>query len=177
MEWDLPETLLYGYLDTLDWLPGPLDGFEICELGLVRRPPLMPKLKGEIRPGYLSSPECRTEKMIRYRLNSTGFRNCTYIKPVDAMTEVFGKFRNKNLLILSYVKAMKGLVAEYNVATFRTPVRKTENEKVESGMMQMRRCTTCGKKTRDYRCSACWAKIKNGVTSCDDVAEEHRVMR
>lgn len=69
------------------------------------------------------------------------------------MERIFGRFRNKNLLVLNYVKTMKGLVAEYNVATFKAPVRKTENEKVESGMMQMRRCTTCGKKTRDYRCS------------------------
>lgn len=91
------------------------------------------------------------------------------------MIPVFGKVRNKNLLNGIYVTRMKALVLEYNLRFIEIP--RSETDIQEAGMKPLRKCTTCGKPTRDYRCSACWVKIRAASTSCDEPASEYRIVR
>lgn len=59
----------------------------------------------------------------------------------------------------------------------RTGARKRHDgsEVEEDGMLPVRVCATpgCGKRTRNYRCDACWIRIKAESTSCDEPIAEY----
>ena len=173
MNWELPDVLTEDFLEEQEWRPGPLDYFEICELGLVRRPLSLPMRRGVMQPGSLYTPEPRGISTTRYRLHKAGERVPTYIQPGDAIMQVFGRFQNKNLLDVPYVKWMRAIALEFNAKHFKKDKRLSYENSEEAGMIPMRRCATCGKKTRSYRCDACWAKIRAKSTSCDEPTDEY----
>lgn len=55
--------------------------------------------------------------------------------------------------------------------------RRSVAQSWEEGMAPLRKCATCGRKTRDYRCPECWAKIKAASTSCDEPSAEYKLGR
>lgn len=177
MEWEIPDTLTFEFLDEQEWRPGPLDHFEICELGLVRRPLSLGTRKGVMYPGTLYTPEPRGRTTTRYRLHLIGNRRPIYIPPEEALTKAFGVFRNHNLKNVAYVLNMRAIALGFNAKYFKQEKRLAYQDAEEEGMLPMRRCATCGKKTRSYRCEACWTKIRAGETSCDEPNAEYRLGR
>lgn len=180
MDWDLPEKLDRKFVDTQIWQPGPLEFYEVCELGLVRRPLSTPYCKGAMQPGYLYSPEVRSGNYIRYRLHKLGEKRPIYYEPYSVMMEAFRMFRNEGLKDSEYVAELRVLVVEFNKNYFSTGFKNHRGEKTEEfgpGAIPMRKCTTCGKPTRNYRCEACWVRIKAGTTSCDEPGAEYRLGR
>lgn len=177
MDWSMPEVITTEFLSELSWKPGPLELFEICELGLVRRPLELPVRRGAMQPGCLYTPEPRGASTTRYRLHRPGERAPTYLIPRDVMVQVFGRYLNTLLEDVEYVKEMRATALEYNFQNFRQDKRLAYQHAEEDGMIPMRRCATCGKKTRSYRCEACWAKIRSKETSCDEPTKEYRIGR
>lgn len=173
MDWELPDTLTFDFLNELAWKPGPLDNYEVCELGLVRRPSSLPVHKGVMQPGFLYAPEMRGPTAVRYRLHNLGSKRPIYIPPEQVMKDTFGRFKNKNLGKFEFVKALRVLVIEFNERHFIQDKRRVYAEKYEPGMIPLRCCATCGKQTRSYRCDACWAKIKAASTSADEPTSEY----
>lgn len=171
MEWELPEELTRSILDEFCWLEGLLEGYEICEVGLVRRPKMM--RSNGVPPGYLYSPNINVRKEPCYRLNIYGSKSVLYIKPVEILTKLFGEFTNSGLLSNEYARQMKSLVVEYNERNFRSQNRKEYSDREEDGMLKMRVCHDCGKKTRNFRCDSCWAIVKARSTSCDEPISEY----
>lgn len=174
---DLPEILTPELLDEQEWRPGPLEHFEICELGFVRRPADLGSRKGVMQPGTIYTPEPRGRTVTRYRLHLIGSKKPIYLPPAEALESVFGRFENEALLDVAYVKEMRALALEFNARHFRQEKRLAYQDAEEDGMLPMRRCATCGKKTRSYRCEACWAKIRAKSTSCDEPGAEYRLGR
>ena len=173
MDWELPESLTFEFLNDLEWKPGPLENYEICELGLVRRPSSVPMRRGVMQPGYLYAPEIRGPRAIRYRLHKLGSKHPIYFLPGDAIKEVFGRFLNKKLHNMDYIISLRALVVEFNERHYIQDRRKVYADKCEPGMMPMRFCASCGKQTRNYRCEACWARIKALSTGCDEPIKEY----
>lgn len=175
MNWDLPSEFTPDFMSDLVWSPGPMAGFEVSEYGIIRRPLAVLNPGRSMRPGFLYPPEVRGRTWIRYRLIDPKQCKPVYLKIEEVMIPVFGKVRNKNLLNGIYVTRMKALVLEYNLRFIEIP--RSETDIQEAGMKPLRKCTTCGKPTRDYRCSACWVKIRAASTSCDEPASEYRIVR
>lgn len=173
MSWELPERITIEFLAEQKWIPGPMDYFEICELGLVRRPLSLDVTKGLMRPGFLYGPENKSGFVIKYRLHKIGNKKPNYFSPQEIMEQCFGRLLNTNLTNLEYAIALRALVTEFNNRVFR-PERKNNLEE-ELGTLPVRFCATCGKPTRDYRCSACWLKIRANNTSCDEPSSEYKV--
>ncbi len=177
MDWELPETLTFEFLNDLEWKPGPLENYEVCELGLVRRPSSIQYNKGVMQPGFMYAPEMRGPRIVRYRLHKLGSKHPIYMSAEEVMTGVFGRFANRNINKPTYVAEMRAIVIEFNERHFIQDKRKVYADKCEVGMAPLRFCATCGKQTRNYRCDACWAKIRSGSTSCEDPFSEYRLGR
>lgn len=173
MDWELPDMLTFDFLNELAWKPGPLDNYEVCELGFVRRPSSLPVHKGVMQPGFLYAPEMRGPVAVRYRLHNLGSKRPVYLPPEEVMKAVFKKFRNKSLNTPGYVLKVRELIVAFNEQHFIQDKRRVYAEKYEPGMIPMRCCATCGKQTRSYRCDACWAKIKATSTACDEPTSEY----
>lgn len=174
---DLPETLTFDFLDEQEWRPGPLEHFELCELGFARRPKDLTSKKGIMQPGTLYAPEPRGRRVTLYRLHIIGNKKPIYLSPQEAMESTFGRFLDRRLLDVNYVRLMRSLALEFNARHFRREKRLAYQDTECEGMLPMRRCATCGKKTRSYRCDACWTKIRAQATSCDEPATEYRLGR
>lgn len=177
MIWELPDQLSFEILNDLEWRPGPLEYFEMSDVGLVRRPHDLPHLKGMMRPGLLYSPELKGDVATRYRLHKLGEKRPIYLVPRHVFLNVFGKMLNEGVENVDYVVKMRAIVIEFNARNFRQDKRISYECKEEEGMLPMRKCATCGKKTRSYRCDACWAKIKAQSTSCEEPGAEYRIGR
>lgn len=175
MDFELPEKITFEFLGAQKWIPGPLDYFEICEWGLVRRPLSLDVTKGLMRPGFLYGPENKSGFVIKYRLHKIGNKKPNYFSPKEIMEQCFGRLLNENLASLEYVVQLRSLVTEFNNRVFR-PERKSPVDE-EAGTIPMRFCATCGKPTRDYRCEACWTKIRAAGTACDEPTAEYRIGR
>ena len=175
--WELPDQLSFEILDDLEWRPGPLEYFELSNVGLVRRPHQLPHLKGMMRPGLLYSPEPKGNYATRYRLHNLGEKRPIYLVPREVFTSIFGGIQNSGVEDVNYVVQMRALVIEFNARHFRQDKRLAYEHNEEDGMLPMRKCATCGKKTRSYRCDACWAKIRAGSTSCDEPTKEYTLGR
>lgn len=173
MDFTLPEKLTDDFLNEQDWMPGPIEGFEICELGLVRRPLDLPARE---RPGYLHSPEMKGLAASRYRLGVQGSRNSVYMTPKVAMLGVFGRIENKSLSNAGYSREMKALVNEYNERRYGRETQRKSRDCGDENGEKKRKCTTCGRPTNNYRCDACWAKIKSQATGCDDPGCEYKIL-
>lgn len=171
---ELPEKITKEFLDDLEWRPGPLDTYEISELGLVRRPESV-DIRG-VFPGFLYSPNLAIRRGPHYRLNPGGDKAPLYLTPSVVLTKVFGQFLNRNLLKNDYAHKMKGLIIEYNQLNFREKRRLPYEQAEENGMIKMRRCCDCGAKTRNYRCDACWVVIRSRATSDDEPSAEYKIL-
>lgn len=172
---ELPDRITKDYLDDLEWRPGPLDIYEISEIGIVKRPDNV-DIRG-VFPGFLYSPNIGMRRGPHYRLNPGGDRDAVYLTPSIVIKDAFGVFRNKNLTKNVYAHQLKTLVIEYNHLHFREKRRLPYEKAEENGMIKMRRCCDCGAKTRNYRCDACWAIVRSKSTSCDEPSNEYRVLR
>ena len=175
MDFELPEKITIEFLMEQKWVSGPLEYFEICELGLVRRPLSMEVTRGLMQPGFLYGPENKSGFIIKYRLHKLGNKKPNYYSPKEIMEKCFGRFLNTKLDDLKYVIQLRILLTEFNSRVFR-PERKSPVDE-EAGTIPMRFCATCGKPTRDYRCEACWTKIRAAGTACDEPTAEYRIGR
>ena len=171
---ELPDRITKDFLDDLEWRPGPLDTYEISEIGLVKRPDNV-DIRG-VFPGFLYSPNLGIRRGPHYRLNPGGDRAAVYLTPATVIKAAFGVFRNKNLTKNTYAHQMKSLILEYNQLHFREKRRLPYEQAEENGMIKMRRCCDCGAKTRNYRCDACWVVIRSRATSCDEPSKEYRIL-
>lgn len=175
MTWNLPSEFTQEFTSSLVWVPGPMFGFEVSEFGLIRRPLDVKNPGRSMRPGFLYPPEVRGQSWIRYRLIDPENNRSIYLKIEDVIVPAFGKLRNKNLFNGNYVARMKSMAIEYNTR-FIKPKRQGIDY-IEFGVGALRRCTTCGAPTKNYRCEACWIKIRATTTSCDEPNSEYRVAR
>lgn len=173
MAWVLPQFLTEEFLDDMEWKEAPVENYELCELGLLRRPKLI-RQRG-IYPGMLYGPRLNSRGIGSYVLIPPGVHGSqgTRFLPEELMKSVFGKFRNKNLNVYPYCAKLNSLIVAYNAITFQRPTRKEAHEKEGAGMLPMRKCHDCKRPTRSYRCDACWTVVKAGVTACDHPDEEY----
>ena len=178
MPWDHPEKYTHEFLDSLEWKVAPVPGYEVSEYGVIRRP-LDYVSRGNPRPGTLYGTRLHSRGKGYYVLiprDKYGSEG-THYTPEELMLAVFGKFRNKQLTEYLYCARMNALIAAFNAGLNEEKVRKTHGEQERDGMMPMRKCCDCGRKTRNYRCDACWTVIRAGVTSCDHPDDEYGPVR
>ena len=64
---ELPDRITKEFLDNLEWRPGPLDTYEITEIGLLRRQDNV-DIRG-VYPGFLYSTNIAMRRAPHYRLN------------------------------------------------------------------------------------------------------------
>lgn len=171
----LPEKISQDFLDDLEWRPGPLETYEITEIGLVRRA-FDVDIRG-VFPGFLYSPNISSRRLPHYRLNPGSDKAAVYLVPSMVIQAAFGKFRNSDLTKNDYARQMKMLVVEFNQLNFRAKRRIPYELAEESGMIKSRRCCDCGAKTRNYRCESCWVIVRSRTTSCDEPTKEYRLGR
>ena len=178
MPWEHPEKYTYEFLESHEWKEAPVPGYEVCEYGIVRRP-LDLVSRGNPRPGTLYGTRLHSKGKGYYVLipkGNSGSEGIKY-KPPELMEAVFGKFRNTNLLNYAYCARMNALISAFNAGMFEDKIRRTHGEQELANMMPMRKCHDCGKKTRNFRCDACWTAIRAKVTSCDHPDDEYGPVR
>jgi len=166
----LPERITPEFLTKMIWHAAPCVGYELCELGLLRRPHSY-QAKG-IFPGMLYYPKISVKTRPHYILCDPGEKIGTRYTPDALMFAVFGKFRNAQLDDYAYQVKLRALVKEYNTRYFRgraAPLQAVAEERVV-GMEPKRKCTDCGQPTRNYRCEACWILRRKGF-SLEDIED------
>jgi len=175
--WQLPESLTDEVMREWLWRPTPVFGYELCEQGLLRRP-LDYNVKGT-KAGMLYGSRLNTRGIGYYALVPKGSygSTCVRYKPEELMTEVFGAFRNRNLNVYTYCVRLNALIQAYNAHTFKLPAdRRNMAHREEAGMSKLRKCHDCGRKTRNYRCDACWRVVLSRTTSCDHPDDEYKAV-
>ena len=167
----LPEKLTPEFIEAQAWRPGPAKYYEMCDIGLYRRPL---ELEGDslmvnMRIGTIFALDIRdNEKAVVWIYD---------LHTKKSYKEQGSKHFAKEYLDRRYIRDLRLLVAAYNKEYF--PAKPSSARRyLKKGLSDnqatpMRKCTTCGCPTRDYRCSVCWEKIQKDVTSCDEPLEEY----
>jgi len=167
---ELPDRFTPEYINGLEWRETQYSKLELCEMGMLRRP-----LSAQI-PGTLLYATPNKEFPPRYRITKLGGTKEKYVVDVEAaMIELFSSFRNKQLLAYKYLTELKLLCMEYNERYFTREMSREDSKLLGENaakLIRRRRCAgvngrSCGKMIYDYRCSACWIRIRGG--NVDDI--------
>lgn len=165
MAFELPQRFSPEWITQRPWRQTKYSNLELCELGVLRRP------KNSQCPGSLVCASPNKLFPPRYRITMLGGTKKKYVVDVeDMMQEVFGRFANRNLLNYDYLYRMRLLCMEYNKRYFTREMSK-DSKLLEGSQVyktEKRLCAgingkTCGKMISDYRCSACWLLVRNGI--------------
>lgn len=167
--WELPRRLNDELLGKLRWKETGHYDIVVCELGLLRRP------SSSKTPGLLSYAPPNKQYPPRFRITIPETKQKIVVDVEDMMKQVFGKFRNKNLLRYDYLDKIRLLCMEYNRRlTMREREEKLALKPVaETPFNKKRKCagikgSSCGAMTHNYRCAACWVAIRGGMCNEED---------
>ena len=173
---EIPDVLTKEFVDNLEWRRGRTGEYDVCEIGLVRRP-VDRKIKN-IQPGRLAAPSTGSKggKPL-WKLIPIGEKLQVYVNIREELLAVFGRYIDRRLDDNEHARTLIKKVKLYN-ATYINKTNGSGNGKsVDYPAPKMRKCATCGKPTVDYRCESCWMKIRLRSSGIDQPSKEYSVFR
>ena len=123
---------------------------EECRGWIISNTGIVKKKKGSLRTAKLPIRKSTTKYYYSFMKGAT--------KKYFDVVELTNKYYPEIMLTILQIKDLRNAVAEH-----RPPSAFKSNIKSLHHKSNIRRCATCGKPTTQYRCDACWEKLRKGA--------------